>query len=261
MYLTDEIINDYIQLKLNSGVSESAVKKYLTPLNTLHQWLGEDSLLTAARLQDWRRHIESQGYSKVTVQNYVKTVNTFLRAMNLSDLCIPRPIRNDLAGQTFGYLTVLEPIEERKGRNLVWKCACKCGNITYVPTALLLSGRTSSCGCLKEEILDYHNGRIDGTDLRKALDDTAINPSSISGYVGVYLSRGKWNAYITYKKKRYYLGSYNNKEDAIKARARAKEMVMEDARKLQEQLQKRENPMRAIKTKPKSVAKTTVDGI
>ncbi len=247
--LTREYIDTYLQQKQGTGISPSAVKKYRTPLNALQQWLGEDKTLSAERLQAWRKHIEAQGYSKVTVQNYVKTVNNFLRAIGLETMCIPRPIRNDLTGQTFGYLTILEPIEERKGRNLVWKCACKCGNITYVPTALLLSGRTSSCGCLKEEILDYHNGRIDGTDLSKALDDTVFNPNSVSGYVGVYLSRGKWEAYITYKKKRYYLGSYNNKEDAIKARTRAKELVMEDAQRLQEllELQKHEHPSKAIK--------------
>ena len=34
---------------------------------------------------------------------------------------------------------------------------------------------------------------------------------------------GKWIAYISYKKKRYYLGIYTDKNDAVKARQRAEQ--------------------------------------
>ena len=50
----------------------------------------------------------------------------------------------------------------------------------------------------------------------------AKTPSALntSGHTGVYLDKrsGKWQAYINYKKKRYYLGFFTNIDDAIRAR-------------------------------------------
>lgn len=36
---------------------------------------------------------------------------------------------NDLTGQTFGQLLVLEKTDKRQDGNVVWKCLCQCGNI------------------------------------------------------------------------------------------------------------------------------------
>lgn len=53
----------------------------------------------------------------------------------------------DLTGQRFGSLTVLEQTDERRNRQVVWKCRCDCGNITYVVGQSLRSGHTKTCGC------------------------------------------------------------------------------------------------------------------
>lgn len=53
----------------------------------------------------------------------------------------------DLTGQKFGSLTVLEITDERRNRQVVWKCQCDCGNITYVVGGSLRNGHTQSCGC------------------------------------------------------------------------------------------------------------------
>lgn len=53
----------------------------------------------------------------------------------------------DLTGQKFGHLTVLEITNERRNRQVVWKCQCDCGNITYVVGGALRNGHTQSCGC------------------------------------------------------------------------------------------------------------------
>lgn len=47
-----------------------------------------------------------------------------------------------------------------------------------------------------------------------------MNKNNTSGRKGVYFEKrtGKWMAYITVNKKMIYLGRYDNKEDAIKAR-------------------------------------------
>lgn len=58
-----------------------------------------------------------------------------------------RESRADLAGQTFGKLTTLEPAGKR-GQDTVWRCRCECGNETIVRTRDLRSGSIKSCGCL-----------------------------------------------------------------------------------------------------------------
>ena len=54
----------------------------------------------------------------------------------------------NLVGQKFNRLLVIEPTNRRNSnRNMIWKCECDCGNITYVATSCLKSGHTKSCGC------------------------------------------------------------------------------------------------------------------
>ncbi len=233
--LTEQNLEAYLQAKISNGVSPVSVAKYKTPLFRLCDWLGEDKELSAVRLQAWRKSLDEYGYGKITVQKYVVVVNTFLRANGRSDLCIPKPVKNELAGRTFGYLTALEPTGERHHRYVVWRCICKCGKEVEIPSGMLLGGHTTSCGCLNTEIFQHYNRYEEGTDLRQSLEERILNPNSASGYMGVQPKRGKWAAYITYKKKVYCLGTYSNIEDAVKARARAKEAVMEDAARIYEE--------------------------
>ena len=98
-----------------------------------------------------------------------------------------------------------------------------------VPATLLLQGKTRSCGCLKRETIHAVNQYVGGTNLRQTLKDDPKSTRAVSGYVGVTPKRGKWQAYITYQGVRHSLGCYDNLPDAVKARARAKEQVMEAA--------------------------------
>lgn len=54
----------------------------------------------------------------------------------------------DLKGKRFEYLFVLDRAGSTKNGKALWKCLCNCGNISYVTTDKLLSGKTVSCGCL-----------------------------------------------------------------------------------------------------------------
>lgn len=56
----------------------------------------------------------------------------------------------DLTGQKFNRLLVLEDSGQRKNRQVVWKCLCDCGNITYVVGQALRDNHTKSCGCLQK---------------------------------------------------------------------------------------------------------------
>ena len=59
----------------------------------------------------------------------------------------------DLAGQKFGRLTVVERAENAKFGQAKWKCLCDCGNTTVVNANNLKSGITKSCGCYRQEVV------------------------------------------------------------------------------------------------------------
>ena len=55
----------------------------------------------------------------------------------------------NLVGQKFGKLTVVELFEDsNKFNRRMYRCKCDCGNEITVSSICLLSGHTSSCGCL-----------------------------------------------------------------------------------------------------------------
>ena len=58
------------------------------------------------------------------------------------------PKYEDLTGQRFGRLIVLEPTDKKNndGRR-IWKCQCDCGNIKYTTCQNLKRGHCTSCGC------------------------------------------------------------------------------------------------------------------
>ncbi len=53
--------------------------------------------------------------------------------------------------------------------------------------------------------------------------------SNTSGHTGVYPQKktGRWASQIVFKGKTYYLGAYDLKQDAVKAREQAEEMYSE----------------------------------
>lgn len=52
----------------------------------------------------------------------------------------------DLAGQTFGYLTVIERCDYSMC-GAVWRCRCACGTLTDARATALRNGKRISCGC------------------------------------------------------------------------------------------------------------------
>ena len=61
----------------------------------------------------------------------------------------------DLKGQVFGRLAVTWR-SDRDGR-VWWMCKCTCGNYKLVRSVSLVAGDTSSCGCLRREVLRARN--------------------------------------------------------------------------------------------------------
>ncbi|MHB1439011.1 MAG: hypothetical protein ACYCXU_07575 [Thermoleophilia bacterium] len=69
--------------------------------------------------------------------------------------------RIDLLGARIGRLTVKAMAESMKGATR-WVCLCDCGNETVVTTGNLQKAHTTSCGCLKREIISAGARRSHG---------------------------------------------------------------------------------------------------
>lgn len=51
----------------------------------------------------------------------------------------------------FGNLTVIDEVGYRN-KKVYWLCQCNCGNLCEVPAGNLISGNTTSCGCVHKEL-------------------------------------------------------------------------------------------------------------
>ena len=140
--------------------------------------------------------------------------------------CWGHPPLKDLVGKRFGRLTVLAYAGKRAGMHR-WKCRCDCGEETIVGQTLLQSGKTKSCGCLQAASIVENLKLCEGTSVTVLeASKHRVLSTNTSGYTGVYRAAktGKWQAQITFKRKTYYLGSYDRLEDAVAARKRGEEM-------------------------------------
>lgn len=151
----------------------------------------------------------------------------------------------DLTGKRFGRLIVLkESLEkEKRDQSIYWECRCDCGALCNVRAGSLTHRVTKSCGCLQLDNLKarmrtpgYHKKTIDAKKGKDLVERTSLSAlcakrskNNTSGVNGV--SRDKrskrWYAYITFKTKRMYLGSFVNKQDAMNARKAAEEKYFE----------------------------------
>jgi len=57
----------------------------------------------------------------------------------------------DLIGEKFGRLLVTGKSDQKKYRQTQWECTCDCGKKLFILTAQLTTGKTQSCGCLRDE--------------------------------------------------------------------------------------------------------------
>lgn len=79
----------------------------------------------------------------------------------------------DLAGKTFGSLTVLHPLDERGANgSILWLCRCVCGNTCTAASAQLTGGRKTHCGC--RTVKQYHYADITGQQFGRL---TAMHPT------------------------------------------------------------------------------------
>lgn len=153
-------------------------------------------------------------------------------------------IPEDLRGRRFGRLTVLHQTEN-EGNQTAWLCQCDCGNTVVVKSANLKRGKTESCGCLKSEHLGKVQDRltmIDGTCV-EYLEKRKGRSDNTSGYTGVRnLKNGKYSAWIGFKRKRYYLGTYPTFEEAAGQRLYAETLIHKGFVKARKQWTEKDGP-------------------
>jgi hypothetical protein len=69
-----------------------------------------------------------------------------IEAPSIWSHAMPRLV--DRTGQRFGKLVVLERSGTNALKKVLWKCRCDCGNETDVVAGSLVTGNTTSCGCV-----------------------------------------------------------------------------------------------------------------
>ena len=138
---------------------------------------------------------------------------------------------SDITGMRFNKLTALYPTKkrDRKG-SVVWRCRCDCGQETDVSYNNLMYSDIRSCGCQKtahDKNLKNYLTHTGGTSL-DAIRSKKLPADNTTGYKGVYLIKGKYVAKIVFQRKAYYLGNYDDINDAVKARREAEELLFEE---------------------------------
>ena len=144
--------------------------------------------------------------------------------------CMSHPPIKDYTGKRFGRLTVKGYFGKSDGMHR-WECLCDCGNTTIVGQTQLQSGKTKSCGCLRAKSVAENMKFVDGTSvtlLEKA--GSRLVSTNTSGYNGVYFSKKarKWRAQIGFMGNNFYLGSFSNVDEAVKARKEAEKHIYAD---------------------------------
>lgn len=140
-----------------------------------------------------------------------------------------RRYKVDLTGQRFGRLTALYPTERRDSKGSVyWHCVCDCGKEKDVTESGLVHGNYRSCGCLRgenQQEIGKKLTRVDGTCV-EILENRKYRKDNKSGFRGVYrMKNSRYRADIGFKGRRFYLGSYTDYQEAVRARLEAEELI------------------------------------
>lgn len=137
----------------------------------------------------------------------------------------------DIIGHKFGRLSVLRRNPYNK---TIAVCACDCGNIVNVRVGNITAGASRSCGCIRKEASrvrcvqncrgNYEQMRTLKTNIQ-LISRVKPRKNNTSGKTGVtYNPRmHRWVSRIRVQGRNIYLGSYNDFNDAVKARETAEE--------------------------------------
>lgn len=140
-------------------------------------------------------------------------------------------------GSKFNHLEVIGIGKHVKGKGYYYICQCDCPKHTILEVRRdgLISGDTTSCGCVRDSLFRenvkkaYKKNFVNDTSIPKIAYDT-LQKNNTSGCTGVYWHKrhSKWAARIIFQGKNYSLGYYNDKKQAIAARKSAENELHKD---------------------------------
>lgn len=140
------------------------------------------------------------------------------------------PPAKDISGQMYGYLKAIKNTGRKERGSYIWEFECICGAKIERRIGLVTGGQIVSCGCHKAKNLltkpsKEKLGLKFGTNVSR-IQSTNLQKNNTSGHKGVSLHHqagksDRWIAYIYFQGHRYYLGSYEDINDAINARMEA----------------------------------------
>ncbi|RUT38706.1 AP2 domain-containing protein [Paenibacillus anaericanus] len=133
----------------------------------------------------------------------------------------------DISGKRFGKLVALYKVKVENKKSIMWLCQCDCGQTIPIPASEMKKGKIRSCGCL---ISDHVTSWFEAGTNIPALLANNISSRNTSGTKGVHFdpSRNKWCAEIMFQRKRYRLGRYDDKQEAIQIRKEAENQLHGD---------------------------------
>lgn len=106
----------------------------------------------------------------------------------------------DRTGQRFGKLMVVKRNGTDACRKVLWECLCDCGKTTFTPSGSLVTGNTTSCGCITPNF--KHGGwKKASYNTWRAMMRRCYNPKDKDypkyGGRGVYV-HPDWHEYATF---------------------------------------------------------------
>ena len=128
----------------------------------------------------------------------------------------------DITSQRFSMLVALYPLDHGTLKTTTkWRCRCDCGNEVDVSYHNLVRGNNKSCGCLKKIYQTSLHDRLHFTDgtCVEWLIGRKHRIDNVSGFRGVYKKKnGRYVVSIGFKKKIYYIGTYDSYDEAVNKR-------------------------------------------
>lgn len=206
-------IDELKQLRLNKGLSAAKLAKMCD--------VSEGTI--------WNIEYGKSKLKRTTAEKLSKALD--IPMPEFENLIVSRS-ELDLTGMVFGRLKVISksPSHIKHDRRCsYWLCECECDNKITVAAVDLKRHLVKSCGCWGDERLKngratQEKARVFGTNV-DLLRSKKLNKNNKSGVKGVCWDKNKkrWLATITFQNRRYYLGQYENIEDAISARKSAED--------------------------------------
>lgn len=226
----------WLVFKIKEGepmtLEKYCIENQITKL--LEEWAEENGnltpsmVLTNSRAPIWWRCSCGYGW-KDTVKNRINGTECERCSEGVKIKVSLQKPRLDLIGKRFGRLVVIS----YKGveKETVWLCRCDCGKEVAVIHSRLTGGKTTSCGCKQDEVrrenFRKHIHFVEGTCIERIAAKTTPS-NNTSGFRGVsQRENGRFRVGLTFKGKRYNLGTYATLEEAVEARLAGETMMDE----------------------------------